>query len=199
MSEPNTSHSASHLPSLLVVTGRPGAGKTTLAHELARALRFPAVCRDELKEGYVYTTGIVGPDADAPSVGRTVYAAFFSTIELLLTHHVSLLAEAAFQHKLWVPKLEPLTHMARVRIIVCDVDDDHARARRIARHQSDPERARFHHDALVQAALSSDETTDLPVADYEPPRMDVPTLTVDTTGGYKPDFDTIVNFARADD
>ena len=192
MSEPTNPR----LPSLLIVTGRPGAGKTTLAHELARTVRRPAVCRDELKEGYVHTTGITGEAADAPSVGRTVYAAFFSTIELLLTHHVSLVAEAAFQHKLWVPKLEPLTHRARVRIIVCDVDDDHARARRIARHEADPERARFHHDSLIEAAR---QNADLSIAAYEPPRMDVPTLTVDTSDGYQPDFDALVAFARADD
>ena len=38
-------------PTLIVVSGPPGAGKTTLAHEIARAAGCPAVCRDEIKEG----------------------------------------------------------------------------------------------------------------------------------------------------
>lgn len=47
-------------PALIVVAGPPGAGKTTLAHALARAVRCPTVCRDEIKEGLVCTTGDVG-------------------------------------------------------------------------------------------------------------------------------------------
>jgi predicted kinase len=41
-------------PTLVVVTGGPGAGTTTLAHELARLIPCPAVCRDEIKEGLVH-------------------------------------------------------------------------------------------------------------------------------------------------
>jgi MoxR-like ATPase len=39
------------LPTLVVVSGPPGAGKTTLAHEIARAVGCPATCRGEIKEG----------------------------------------------------------------------------------------------------------------------------------------------------
>jgi adenylate kinase family enzyme len=39
-------------PTLIIVSGPPGSGKTTLAHEIARAVGCPAICRDEIKEGW---------------------------------------------------------------------------------------------------------------------------------------------------
>jgi adenylate kinase family enzyme len=42
-------------PLLVVIAGRPGSGKTTLAHSLARKIGCPAICRDEIKEGFVNT------------------------------------------------------------------------------------------------------------------------------------------------
>jgi predicted kinase len=67
--EPRTEIS---LPRLIVVTGRTGSGKTTLAHALARAIRCPAICRDEIKEGFVNT---VGATAEPNEANRKVYDA----------------------------------------------------------------------------------------------------------------------------
>jgi predicted kinase len=178
-------------PSLIVVTGRPGSGKTSLAHALARAVRCPAICRDEIKEGFVNTTGESGSPGD--EIGRRVYEAFFDTVKLLLSRRITLVAEAAFQHKNWAPKLEPLREIARIRIVLCDINPALARARHVERGLADPDRERFHHDVAVQAAR---EGRELPIDSYDPPRLDVPVLTVETTDGYRPDFDAIVAFAR---
>jgi predicted kinase len=167
-------------PLLIVVAGRPGSGKTTLAHALARAIRCPAICRDEIKEGFINTIGDNGGD----EVGWKVYEAFFDAVKLLLERRVTLVAEAAFQHKLWAPKLEPLRAIARTRIIVCDLDPQLAEARHTARAQADPLREWFH-----PKRWSNDH-------EFDPPHLNVPTLTVDTTDGYRPDLDGIVSFAR---
>jgi predicted kinase len=179
-------------PLLLIVTGRPGSGKTTLAHALAREIRCPCLCRDEFKEGLVNTAGsnhvALGKDAN-----WEVYETFFQAIELLLRRGITLVAEAAFQHKLWAPKLEPLQALCRQRIVVCAVDPRQARARFIARGLADPHRERFHGDRAVHAAR---EGAALPVGHYDPPRLAVPTLEVDTTNSYRPDLAGIVAFAR---
>ncbi|GAG29410.1 unnamed protein product, partial [marine sediment metagenome] len=47
-----------HKPKLVIVTGRPGSGKTTLAKELGKILYLPIVIRDEIKEGYVNTSNL---------------------------------------------------------------------------------------------------------------------------------------------
>jgi hypothetical protein len=43
-------------PTLMIVSGPPGSGKTTLAHQIARAVGCPAICRDEIKEGMAHAT-----------------------------------------------------------------------------------------------------------------------------------------------
>jgi len=175
---------------LIVVTGCPGSGKTTLAHALARMVRCPAICRDEIKEGLLNTTGEKSAPGDA--VAWQVYNLFFETLELLLRNNVTLVAEAAFQHKRWAPKLEPLRAIARIKIVHCLIDPELARVRRMQRSVAEPARARFHHEDC--SAPASAERDKLPPP-YDPPRLDVPTLTVDTSDGYRPVIDEIVAFA----
>ena len=116
-------------------------------------------------------------------IERLVYEAFFDTIKLLLRHRITLVAEAAFQHKNWAPKLEPLREIARIRVVVCSIYSHLARSRHRERSQTDPDRARFHHDRSMHISRYG---TEVPISDYDPPRLDVPTLTVDTSDGYRP-------------
>jgi predicted kinase len=168
-------------PSLTVVTGRPGSGKTTLVRSLARAIRCPAISRDEIKEGRMHGAEEAGSRGE--DIGLHVYQAFFDTVNLLLSHGVSLIAEAAFQHKLWAPKLEPLRQIAQIRIVICAVTPELARQRVAERARIDPAWRRFHGEPTHW--------------DYDPPHMDVPTLTVDTSDGYQPAFQTVVEFAAS--
>ena len=177
-------------PLLIVVTGRPGSGKTTLAHALAREIRCPAFCRDEFKEGFVNTMN-GSHDALGDDVNRGIYETFFQAVELMVSKGISLVVEAAFQHKLWAPKLEPLLDLTRMSLVICAVDPPIARARFIERGLADPMRERFHGDRAVHAAK---EGIRLPIGDYNPPRLSAPTLCVDTTDGYRPGMKEIVSF-----
>ncbi len=180
-------------PHLIVVTGRPGAGKSTLAPRLAGAIRCPAVSRDELKEGLVNTTGEVGTHGD--EITRQVYSLFFNVLRTLLSSRVTAVAEAAFQHPAWENGLESLRRLADIRVVVCDISGELARARRIERADADPQRERFHGDRDVRMVRQGLAAT--PGA-YDPPRLGVPTLTVDTTDGYDPGFEAIRDFALSD-
>lgn len=179
-----------NVPILTIVAGRPGAGKTTLAHRLAQAIRCPAICRDELKEGLVHT--VQQDAASGNDLNRQVNAVFFHAIELLLLNQIMLVAEAAFQHHLWLPRLEPLQAIAHIRLVICSVDPLVAQTRCIQRGLADPQRERYHGDPAVQAAKAG---VLLPISPYNPPHIAVPTLTVDTTAGYWPAFEAIVAFA----
>lgn len=176
-------------PTLTIVTGRPASGKTTLSRILAREIRCPLLCRDELKEGYLNTFQASHGNVD-DSVAVTIYETFFQTIELLLSKHISLVAEAAFQHKLWQPKLMPYLDIATIRVVICDISPALALTRYTNRMSADLSRERYHGD---QAELAKETGLAL-VTSYIAPYIAVPTLRVDTTDKYNPGIPAILAF-----
>jgi predicted kinase len=176
-------------PFLIVVTGRPASGKSTLAHLLARETRCPVISRDELKEGYIRTVGVEHKLLD-DSIALELYQTFFNTIDLLVTNGISVIAEAAFQHKLWKPKLSYFDGKTRVRILVCDISPKLARKRFSERLINDPDRGIMHGDNLPD---NNNETASL-IDTYYAPVMPVPTLIVNTNDGYKPGLSDILVF-----
>ena len=182
-------------PTLLVVSGPPATGKTTLAHALAQALHCPAICRDEIKEGFISGAA---PESFAPQRGDAANleatAAFFDVVELLIRRGVTLVAEAAFQHHRWAPRLTALTEAASIRVITCAATVDVVRDRRRRRWRNESWRRRFHADSDPDQLRSAEQLHDAP-GSYQPIRLKLPVLVVDTSDGYRPAFDEIVAFA----
>lgn len=69
-------------PLLIVVTGRPASGKTSLAHLLATEIKCPLISRDELKEGYVNTMRLAHHQLNE-KVNSDIYKTFFGVIDLI--------------------------------------------------------------------------------------------------------------------
>ncbi|MDE2897838.1 MAG: AAA family ATPase [Chloroflexota bacterium] len=183
-------------PTLLVVSGPPASGKTTLAHALAQAVHCPAICRDEIKEGLVRG---VEPESFAPQRGdaanHMATATFFDVVELMLRHGVSLVAEAAFKHQRWAARLTAFGELSDVRVINCVVDHDVARQRSRQRWINEPWRRRFHADPDPERLAGMGRLAVDQPGGYQPIDLDLPTLVVNTSDGYRPGFDEIVAFA----
>lgn len=179
-------------PTLAVVSGGPGTGKTTLAHALAAALGCPAIVRDEIKQGMVLSRPGYRGGGDDP-LNHPTLGAFFGTLKVLLEAGVTLVAEAAYQDRLWRPNLEPLAGSARIRVVRCVTAVDVAHDRIVRRAQEDAHRA-AHGDRDLLAAIAAGEHS---LDSFVPISLDVPTLTVDTSDGLAPGVDEVAAFVRA--
>jgi predicted kinase len=170
-------------PALIIIAGRPGSGKSTLAHIIAKEIRCPLISRDEIKEGYINT--IETEHNKIPKEENIkIYDTFFNVIELLLNNRITIVAEAAFQHKLWFPKYEMLKQKSEIKMIICKAEENVAYRRYLERKNKDPLREYFHGDAAILADGNI----------YEPPRFPEPVLEVDTTNEYKPNLSEIKAF-----
>jgi predicted kinase len=178
------------LPLLGVVSGPPGSGTTTLAHELARTIPCPAICRDEIKEGLVHAAGEYTP-APGDALSHRTLDIFFASIRFLVEAGVTLVAEASFQHKLWEPGLRPLLDRASVRIVHCRLDAGVAQERIARRADEMPSRRAAHGDYSQSEPL---ETFRRMFESFDPIALPVPSIEVDTTDGYDPPLEEIVAF-----
>lgn len=181
-----------HKPLLIIITGRPASGKTTLAHRLSQTIHCPLVSRDALKEGYINTIrDSVGNAGDEPD--RHIYNTFFEVMDLLISKNISCIAEAAFQHALWNEKLLDFSGRAAVKIIICEVPLVIARQRFEQRFAEDVSREKFHNDRLV----TEDGALNVLLTDeYKPVNTNLPTLKVNTAEDYNPGLRDIINFIR---
>ncbi len=134
-----------------------------------------------------------GPFVPGPADDLTIRTlpVFFGALELLLNAGGTTVAEAAFQDKVWRPRLTPLLSLARVRIVHCVVAPDLAFERILRRRARNSARL-AHAEPVPEDAAGWFRRRH----EFDRVALDVPSIEVDTTSGYRPALDRIVAFTN---
>jgi predicted kinase len=180
----------SSAPTLVIISGAPGSGKTTLARRLVLDLRLPLLVRDELKETLADAMGMPTDLAASARLGSGAYAALYLVTQRLLEAGIGVVIESNFRRGVAEVELEPLVAWADAGLIHCTAAADVIEARYLARHGRG-ERHAAHLDDQRAAALIAD----LASGTFDPLELAIPTMVVDTTDGWRPAYDEIRDFA----
>lgn len=156
---------------------------------------MPVISRDEIKEGYVNTFGVKHDQLPSDTNG-VVSDFFFEIVWGYLKGKVSVVIEAAFQHKVWEPRMPKMLEVSSPYFVVCSIDAEVAAKRHLQRGLADPRREFYHGDRRVSVYRATGEMS--PPGKYIAPNFDVPTIHVLTEGECSPSIDEIAREIQPD-
>lgn len=137
---------------VILITGHPATGKTTLAHYLAQALGLPLLYRDGLKEKLADTLGW-SDDEWSLKLGAATWELLYHLVEALLRAHVSHIVESNFTAQYATARWQVLMAQYPLRLIQIRCEADPVVTAQ--RHQARKERGERHpihrHDNNVAA------------------------------------------------
>lgn len=172
-------------PALVLVTGKPASGKTTLATRLAADLGFPLLTKDAVKEALYDTIGWSDREFSR-QMGVASFRVLYVVLDALLAAGVSAMAEAPFDRDISAAELTALRarHPFTMVQVLCRAEGqvliDRFRERNEsgnrhpghvltdARPEVEPYLANgIHEPVAIESTVIEVDTTDPATVDYE--------------------------------
>lgn len=174
-------------PPIVIVSGMPATGKTTLSVHLASALFLPIVAKDVIKESLCRSAGMPANRHESMALGSRAIAAMHAVTAAHLERGVGLVLEAAFIRGISDPEVARHLEIAHAVNVHCSVPTDLAYARYEGRSGTlDRHASHLDPDVLAEDGIHTwpDRYGVLPLG--------IPVLEVDTSDGYAPSRPAIV-------
>ena len=168
---------AAEPPPVLIVSGAPATGKTTLGKQIASEFALPFLSRDGIKESLYDTIG-AGDRDRSRQLGVASIQLLFYFLERLLAAGQGLVVESNFYDRYDTPRFEALLarYAARVVQIHCTAEAPVI----IARYRQRASTSERHPGHLGTAVLP-ELRAGLREAAWRPLRLAAPCVTVNTT------------------
>ncbi len=161
---------------LIILSGWPATGKTSIARQLSEQLAFPLVSKDTFKEHMFDTLGY-DDRAHSTKLGIASYRILFAVVEELLKHGISVVTETAFHAEYDSKAFGKLIdqYQPNVTQIICSADGETLFERFKKRAESGSR-----HPGHVDLE-NLDEWTKLRTEQYVPLSIEGNTIELDTT------------------
>lgn len=178
-------------PLLLIVNGPPASGKTTLGAKVAEELGIPMFSKDAIKEELYDSMGPVVRKVFR-NLGATSMRLMYLAARTCLEAGRPIVIEANFNRGRSEDDIGALLELCSPLQLHCDAPTEEL----VERYETRDEEG-DRHPVHEGGDASEDLKDELDDGLYEPLALDVPTLQIDTTDGYRPSVAETVGWIRS--
>ena len=175
-------------PMLIVVSGAPGSGKTTLAQRVADDLALPLISKDVIKESLADSLGLPRTVEESSRLGHAAYAAMFTLAGRTLDAGGIAILDSNFRKGRSEAELVAVADGRPVRVLHCEADPATIERRYRGR-------AATRHPCHLDHLRTGDVLSELAVGRYQPMAIgDAPVLVIRTDHDTTPALGPIRSF-----